>query len=179
MTDWVFGYGSLVWRPAFPYLERRPAAIHGWLRRFWQASTDHRGTPEAPGRVVTLTEEPGAVTWGTAYALDPAQRERILAELDHREKDGYLRLHLPLDFGDGPGDISALVYVAGPDNLNYLGPASVSAMAEQVGGAVGPSGANVEYVVRLAEALRAMGRPDPHVEAIEARLEATGEAKDG
>jgi cation transport regulator ChaC len=39
----VFGYGSLVWRPAFPHVERRPACLHGWARRFWQGSPDHRG----------------------------------------------------------------------------------------------------------------------------------------
>ncbi len=168
MTPWIFGYGSLVWRPAFPFSARRPAAIHGWRRRFWQASTDHRGTPEAPGRVVTLVREPGATTWGVAYQVAEADRASILAGLDHREKDGYERHLLPLDWGDGPSEDHALVYVAGPSNPNYLGPAPLDEMVGQVRASIGPSGANVEYVVRLAEALRAMGRPDPHVEAIEA-----------
>ena len=68
---WLFGYGSLIWKADFDYLERRPAAITGWARRFWQGSHDHRGTPEAPGRVATLIRAEGAVCHGMAYRITP------------------------------------------------------------------------------------------------------------
>ncbi|RZA31933.1 MAG: gamma-glutamylcyclotransferase, partial [Lysobacteraceae bacterium] len=64
---WLFGYGSLIWKADFPYIERRPASIGGWSRRFWQGSHDHRGTGSAPGRVVTLVAEDGATCHGMAY----------------------------------------------------------------------------------------------------------------
>jgi cation transport regulator ChaC len=158
---WIFGYGSLVWRPAFAFEERRAGYIEGWTRRFWQGSTDHRGVPGAPGRVVTLVAEPGSRCWGMAYRVAGAERERVLAQLDHREKGGYER-H-PVEVRAAGERIAALVYVATGDNPNYLGPASLTAIAEQVLRSHGPSGPNREYVLRLAEALRGIGADDSHV----------------
>ena len=152
---WVFGYGSLVWRPSIPFVEREPAWIGGWARRFWQGSTDHRGVPGAPGRVVTLVEEPGAVCWGMAYRVEAAERDAVLATLDHREKGGYDRREVTIHFR-ARDPVAGLVYLATPDNPNYLGPAPLDAIASQVRAASGPSGGNVEYVESLARALREM-----------------------
>ena len=79
---WIFGYGSLIWNPAFPYDTSRRAVVRGWRRRFWQASPDHRGVPDAPGRVVTLVEEAEASCWGRAFRLDEPDRDQIIADLD-------------------------------------------------------------------------------------------------
>src|SRR5881227_616775 len=97
---WVFGYGSLVWRPAMTYVARRAGRIAGWARRFWQASTDHRGTVEAPGRVLTLVERDGAV-WGMAYAIARAAWPEIEAALELREQQGYARLTIDLGLAAG------------------------------------------------------------------------------
>lgn len=156
---WIFGYGSLVWRPAFAHRVRRPARVQGFARRFWQGSTDHRGVPGAPGRVVTLVREVGAHCLGMAYHVSPADVDAVIARLDHREKGGYERVEAELHFDDGnePARSPGLLYLATPGNPNYLGPATLEDVARQVLGAAGPSGPNVEYVLRLAEALLALG----------------------
>jgi len=156
---WIFGYGSLVWRPAFPHQARRAALVRGWRRRFWQGSTDHRGVPGAPGRVVTLVPERADLAcWGMAYLVSSEDEASVLATLDHREKGGYDRVDVELHFDGGHSSSCArgLMYVATEDNPNYLGPAPLDAIARQVVGSVGPSGPNPEYVTRLAEALGAI-----------------------
>lgn len=162
---WLFGYGSLIYKVDFPFLERRPATIRGWSRRFWQGSHDHRGTPEHPGRVVTLVEEAGAVCTGMAYRVAPA----TFTQLDFREKNGYLRFATTLDFGDG-ASAEGLVYIAGADNAAWLGDASETEIVRRIASASGPSGSNREYVFKLAQALRKLGADDPHVFAMEAGL---------
>lgn len=162
---WLFGYGSLIFKPDFPYLERRPASISNWTRRFWQGSHDHRGTESAPGRVATLVPQPGAVCAGMAYLITP----EVFAHLDHREKNGYLRLATAIDFDDGSSEIG-LVYIATAGNAAFLGEATEFDIARQIAASHGPSGANRDYLIELAHALRALGRDDAHVFEIERYL---------
>ncbi len=154
---WVFGYGSLIWRQDFPFLHARRASIHGWERRFWQGSHDHRGYPEAPGRVVTLVESPSARCVGRAFLVEP----EVFAHLDHREKNGYQRLAQTIHFSDGqePG----VVYFAPVGNHAFLGDAPMSEIATQILGSTGPSGSNLDYLMRLADALRALEADDAYV----------------
>ncbi|HEY6598181.1 MAG TPA: gamma-glutamylcyclotransferase [Pseudomonadales bacterium] len=173
MTDsvWVFGYGSLIWRPDFPFADRRKARITGWSRRFWQGSHDHRGTPDAPGRVVTLIPEPGAFCDGVAYLID----HDVFDHLDHREKNGYERNDVELQFDDAR--TSGVVYIAHQGNHAFLGPAAIDAIARQIVISHGPSGSNVEYLHELAAALRDLDADDPHVfelAALVAKLSADG-----
>lgn len=165
---WLFGYGSLIFKADFTYLERRPASLHGWSRRFWQGSHDHRGTPQAPGRVLTLTPAPGALCAGMAYLITPA----VFAHLDHREKNGYLRLAVPIVFDDDGSSVEALIYIADADNAAWLGPASEAEIARHIAAAAGPSGRNRDYLLELAQALRALGKHDDHIFAVEAHLQA-------
>jgi cation transport regulator ChaC len=162
---WLFGYGSLIFKADFPFIERRPASIANWTRRFWQGSHDHRGTETAPGRVVTLVPDPGATCHGMAYLVTP----QVFAHLDHREKNGYLRLATEIRFEDG-GSVEGLVYIATHENAAYLGPATERDIARQIASSRGPSGPNSEYLLELAKALRELGKEDPHVFEIEKHL---------
>jgi len=180
---WVFGYGSLIWRPDFPFEERRVARISGFARRFWQASPDHRGTPERPGRVVTLIDAarleamrgddgPAVDTWGMAYRVGPKHRDQVLHDLDVREVAGYDRLHLPALDRTGAVFAEVLTYRANEQNPNYLGPDSLERMVAQILASHGHSGPNVEYVLRLAEALDRLGIEDGHVQRLAGALRA-------
>ncbi len=162
---WLFGYGSLIFKADFSYIERRPASIRNWTRRFWQGSHDHRGTAQAPGRVATLVPQAGAICEGMAYLITP----QVFDHLDYREKNGYLRVITDIAFEDGSSE-EGLVYIATEENAAFLGPASELEIARQIAASAGPSGRNRDYLLDLAQALREMGKSDPHVFAIEAHL---------
>ncbi len=163
---WIFGYGSLVWRPGFAFLEAHPARLDGFVRRFYQGSPDHRGTEASPGRVVTLLREPGGSCVGRAFRLSPEEHARSFAPLAHREQAGYARHAVELTLLPDGRRVPAEIFVAGPDNPHFLGPASLDAMARHIFDSTGPSGRNDHYLLELARWLEAHGVHDPHVGAL-------------
>src|SRR5262245_12698258 len=147
--QWIFGYGSLIWQPAFDFLERHPGFVLGWQRRFFQASPDHRGTPEAPGRVVTLVPDPHGLTWGMVYRVATGALGDVLDDLDLREQAGYQRTWMDVhlrDRADAP--VRALAYIADAGNPNFV-EAGLPEIADIVRAARGPSGSNRDYLERL------------------------------
>ena len=174
-ATWLFGYGSLIWKPELPIVEAQPARVDGYVRRFWQGSEDHRGTPEAPGRVVTLVPNPQGHCHGVAYLVSNVDIEQTFAELDHREKNGYTRLSLSLKLGsetvsEHQKTVSGITYIANENNEAYRGPAPIKQIAEDIFHSIGPSGTNIEYLLELAEALRARTINDPHIFALETEV---------
>lgn len=174
---YVFGYGSLMWRPGFPYLRKFDGYIKGWKRVFWQGSTDHRGTPSHPGRVVTLIKEPSESleafkTWGVVYCIPEADVSEVLKGLDYREKGGYVREEVDVFIlgNDSPVVRGAIVYLADQTNQEYLGEAPVGDIALQIFKSVGPSGPNIDYLLNLASALKTMSVEDEHVFEIETHV---------
>ncbi|HYC55279.1 MAG TPA: gamma-glutamylcyclotransferase [Candidatus Binatia bacterium] len=160
-----------MWRPGFSFVASRRAVAHRWERRFWQGSPDHRGVPEAPGRVVTLVPTETGSCIGVAFRVAAADTATVVEMLDHRERGGYRRVEVDVTIEDET-PARAVAYVADPDNPHYLGTAAVEAIAAQIAACHGPSGANREYVLELAQALRDLGAHDDHVFELEAVLRA-------
>lgn len=161
---WIFGYGSLVWKPDFKYRRSQVGYIQGYKRRFWHGDNFHRGTDELPGRVVTLIEEDDASTWGVAFEVTGSQMEESLGYLNVRETacGGYVTKMV--DFfpeGESHAPVQALVYIATSDNPRYLGPARPEVIGAQIAMSRGKTGHNLEYLLRLAEFMRGSC---PHVD---------------
>ncbi|XP_063849765.1 putative glutathione-specific gamma-glutamylcyclotransferase 2 isoform X1 [Scylla paramamosain] len=151
---WVFGYGSLCWMPGFQFGGSAVGYIQDYVRRFWQGNTTHRGTPAQPGRVATLVEEKEGCTWGVAYEL---KGEAALQYLEKREValGGYntsVVTFFPRDPNMQPFPV--LLFIATPSSRDWAGQAPLHEIATQVVRCSGPSGHNVEYVLRLAEFMR-------------------------
>lgn len=161
---WVFGYGSLCWNPGFEYSQCVIGYIRGYVRRFWQGNTTHRGTEDRPGRVATLIEDPQGLTYGCAFKVTGPD---ALTYLETRECSlgGYVVTQskfyphvAPED--ESEGDVhsgeafSVQIYIATEQSRHWQGEAPVSALAEQICTSHGPSGHNVEYVLRLAQFVR-------------------------
>lgn len=189
---WLFGYGSLIWKPPPHFDQRIPGWVSGYVRRFWQASQDHRGTPDAPGRVVTLIDRafwetlddhhgtaPDRV-WGVAYRIIPEKVAEVKDYLDIREINGYTIHYTPFhpaqsaSSPEAPSPIRTLVYIGTPDNDQFVGPQDPQALAAHIRRSVGPSGLNTEYLFNLHEALQSLSPEsgDDHIRDLTERVRA-------
>ncbi len=162
---WLFGYGSLIYIVDFPYLEARPASIRGWSRRFWQGSHDHRGTPENPGRVVTLIEEPGAVCGGMAFRIKP----HVFEQLDEREKNGYLRVATEMTFTTVRARPGSPTSPRPTTRLTSARPASWKSRGKLP--AARARAATTAPTCSSWRALRELGQHDDHVFTSESRID--------
>ncbi|MCL4133863.1 UNVERIFIED_CONTAM: hypothetical protein GTU68_008686 [Idotea baltica] len=152
-----------------PYsLAYRATAAH-WSRRFWQGSHDHRGTINAPGRVLTLVSMKGEHCIGRVFGIPQSHVDTTLTQLDYREKNGYERQTLIIDTAE-LGELEALTYIAPRGNQAWLGDASNQAIADLIRTAQGPSGTNTDYVLSLHDALVADSIRDDHISEIAALL---------
>ncbi len=166
---WVFGYGSLIWKPGFEFAERRLAVLPGFRRAFCMASIKYRGTPEAPGLVLALDRAEGAACHGVAYRIAEAAAEATVAYLRERELISYAydeEVH-PVAL-DGGGVVEAICYVSNRGHAQYRGGLSLEEQAEVIARSVGPMGPNAEYLHNTVEGLAALGLADPDLDRLDA-----------
>jgi cation transport protein ChaC len=172
---WVFGYGSLIWRPGFDYLEARRAKLIGEHRSLCIYSFVHRGTPEKPGLVLGLDR--GGACQGMAYRVSAASRNDIVAYLRAREQaTSVYREVLRSVWLDGGGRerVSALAYVADRGHVQYAGRLSIEQQLHLVRQGHGQSGPNDEYVIETVSALEAMNIRDGELHRLAAMLRGEG-----
>jgi cation transport protein ChaC len=155
---WVFGYGSLMWRPGFPFLERTPARLDGWRRGFFIYSTHHRGTPERPGLVLGLDR--GGVCHGIAYRVAARDAHQVLGYLSAREQVNgvYREVLVPLALtGAERRCVRALAYVVERAHPSFAGELALGEQRRLIRGARGISGPNLDYLINTVHQLDALG----------------------
>ena len=157
---WVFGYGSLMWRPGFPYRERRHALLRGYHRALCVLSHVHRGTPERPGLVLGLDR--GGSCHGVAFRVAAEDGDETIAYLRAREQvtGVYLERRVPVQLAGG-ATVVAVVYVVDRGHCQYAGRMDEAEVLRLVRQGRGVSGANPDYVRSTHEHLTEMGVVDP------------------
>jgi cation transport protein ChaC len=162
---WVFGYGSLMWRPGFPYVERRHAHLYGYHRSLCVFSHVHRGTPAHPGLVLGLDR--GGRCHGVAFRVASERVDEVVRYLREREQvtSVYLERPLAARLDDGR-EVEALAYIVDTAHEQYAGSLSFDEVLRLVRQGRGISGANPDYVRSTHEHLVGMGVVDPLLERI-------------
>jgi cation transport protein ChaC len=170
MTDlWVFGYGSLIWRPGFPYVERQVARLIGAHRSLCVYSWVHRGTQEKPGLVLGLDR--GGTCRGIAFRIAAEEWDGVVEYLRGREQvtSVYLEKTRPIRFADRP-PANALTYLVDRAHPQYAGKLDEEMQFSLVEKAEGQSGANRDYVINTAAHLAELGMPDAALDRLARRL---------
>ena len=166
---WVFGYGSLMWRPGFTYSLRCKAMLRGWRRSLCIYSHHYRGTPDRPGLVLGLDR--GGACPGVAFRVEAALREPTIRYLREREQPTavYIERMVPITLESGDR-VSALTFVADRMHRQYAGRLAREAMLERVRAGAGASGDNAAYVTETCDHLLAIGVRDRDLQWLTARL---------
>jgi cation transport protein ChaC len=168
---WVFGYGSLMWSPGFPFTERSVGLLRGYHRALCILSTRHRGTHRRPGLVMGLCR--GGSCWGMAFRVPAPRLGAALARLWNRElpRRVYRARRVPVRISRGR-KVRALAFVADPAHPQFVRELDLESRAQLVAQGVGGRGACTEYVRSTLGHMAELGVSDPHL----ARVLATAEA---
>ena len=168
MSDlWIFGYGSLMWKPGFEYAEAARARLIGYRRCFCIYSVNHRGQPSRPGLVLGLDR--GGMCDGLAYRVAPANARATAEYLRVREQVNgvYREVHVPLTIEDGRRrEVTAQAYIVERAHPSFTGPLTLAEQAHIIRGAKGLSGANLDYLINTLSHLEQLGIHEPELQRL-------------
>jgi cation transport protein ChaC len=175
---WVFAYGSLMWRPDFPYVERVEARLTGAHRSLCVFSFVHRGTPERPGLVLGLDQ--GGACRGIAYRVQAAERANTISYLRRREQvtSVYREVTRPIWLKSQPQQrVPALCYMVDRGHPQYAGRLSLSQQLHHVRQGHGLSGTNRDYVIATVAALEKLGYRETQLHLLAQMIAGTHETR--
>ena len=161
---WVFGYGSLMWRPGFAFIEQVPARLIGEHRALCVYSFDHRGTPEKPGLVLGLDR--GGACRGIAFRVTASHRNDTIEYLRSREQTTNVYREVMRSVwleNEARQRVSALAYVVDRGHVQYAGRLSLDQQLRYVLQGHGRSGNNRDYVLSTVQSIEAQGFRDPQL----------------
>ena len=178
---WVFGYGSLMWRPGFDYAERSEAELADHRRSFCLDSVRYRGTPEQPGLVLALEPKEGTRCRGVAYRVGSGNAVEALDYLRAREMvtKSYHEKRLPLTLSPCGRNVEAVCYVIDQTHPQYRCDLSLEQKAEIIARGHGPAGANSEYLFNTLKDLEDMLVKDSEIEKLAEMVRTILAAADG
>ena len=154
--SWVFGYGSIMWNPGFPFIEQQQAELIGYHRSFCMYSQHHRGTREKPGLVLGLDK--GGRCHGMAFRVAKSEWTATIDYLNKRELNGnYAYVPNVLKVNLSSRKVSAYTYVANPKHQNYAGKLPLDSIVRIIRTAEGIGGSNHSYLAALVRKLDALG----------------------
>jgi cation transport protein ChaC len=166
---WVFGYGSLMWRPGFPHLDALPALLRGYHRAFCVYSHHYRGTRENPGLVLGLDR--GGACRGLAFRVAAEDQGPVADYLNERELVSYAYLAKTLQVAVPDGRVRAYTFVANPKHSQYAGDLGIERSAEIILQAQGAAGLNRDYLINTVRHLENDGFTDNRLHALLKRVE--------
>ncbi len=173
---WIFGYGSLMWKPGFEFAERRTARLDGFKRCFGMYSEHYRGTSSRPGLVLGLDWAPQSSCTGVAFRICPTHEMQVRDYVTERElvSYAYFETRYPVTLlceGDGQGEnVHALCYVLDRSHRQYAGGMTQEQQAEMIAQARGLMGPNHEYLSNTLAKLAELGVEDPELSLLAGKV---------
>jgi cation transport protein ChaC len=155
---WIFGYGSLIWRPDFDFAERRPAKVHGWHRALKMWSRINRGTPERPGLVFGMLS--GGSCRGMVFRVPQARARQVLINLWQREMVMGVYDARWLNCNTAEGPVQALAFTLSRQSPSHTGTLPDEEIARIFAQAVGRYGSTRDYAQATYDELCRLGIDD-------------------